>query len=262
MLHQILTESNASVPDRITAARHAGEIVVMNDGIADALLGIVSEPGQPEELRAVAAIAMGPVLEDADTFEFDDPDEVPITEQTFQRIQLVFRTIFPDDSVPKYVRRRVLEASVRAPQDWHRDAIAGAWSSGDRDWMLTAVFSMQYVRGFDESILDALKSTDTDIQYEAIRAAGNWEVDAAWPQIAALAGSSAAPKSLRIAAIEAVGSIRRQEGKEILEDLTHSRDQEIAEAAEEAMSWLIPAGDWNEFDDDDEDEEDTGDWLN
>lgn len=44
--------------------------------------------------------------------------------------------------VPKEVRRRVLEGSVRAPQDWHKDAITEAYAGNDELWKLTAVFAM------------------------------------------------------------------------------------------------------------------------
>jgi hypothetical protein len=54
-----------------------------------------------------------------------------------------------DASVPTDVRRRILEASVRAPQDWHRDAIRAAYASDDDVWRLTAVFCMRSVRGFE-----------------------------------------------------------------------------------------------------------------
>jgi hypothetical protein len=53
----------------------------------------------------------------------------------------------------------VLEASVRAPQDWHLDAIREAYSSTDEAWSLTAVFCMRFVRGFNEQILEALESS-------------------------------------------------------------------------------------------------------
>ena len=36
-------------------------------------------PRSPERLRAKAAISLGPVLEQADTFQSEDPDDVPIT---------------------------------------------------------------------------------------------------------------------------------------------------------------------------------------
>jgi hypothetical protein len=91
-------------------------------------------------------------------------------------------------------------------------------------WRLTAVFCMRFVRGFDEQILEALDSRNPDIHYEAVCAAGAWEVDAAWPHIAALVTSGETDKPLLLAAIEAVASIRPREAAEILDDLTDSDD--------------------------------------
>jgi len=145
---------------------------------------------------------------------------------------------------------------VRSPQDWHRDAISRAYSSGDNDWRLTAVFSMRRVRGFDDQILEALKSSDLEVQYEAVNAAGNWQLNAAWSHIVGLVHDSATPKPLLLAAISAVASIRPQEAGEILVDLADSDDQEIAEAAEEAIA--IADGSSDEI----EDDEDTNDWVN
>ncbi|MDR3741854.1 MAG: hypothetical protein P4L40_22770, partial [Terracidiphilus sp.] len=143
--------------------------------------------------------------------------------------------LYLDDSIPKLARRRVLEASVRATEDWHRDAIQAAYSSGDRDWILTAVFAMRWVRGFDAEILEALKSADFDIHCEAVEAAGNWELAAAWPHVLALVNKPRTPKRLLLAAIGAVGSIRPAEAGPVLVELTDSLDEEIAEAANDAM---------------------------
>jgi hypothetical protein len=120
-------------------------------------------------LRSTAASALGPVLEQTDIDGFDFRDDVPITERTFRNIQDSLQKLYFDNSIPKQVRRRILEASVRAPESWHEDAIRAAYSSGDKDWVLTAVFSMRWVSGFDAQILEALKSADPEIHYEAIR---------------------------------------------------------------------------------------------
>ena len=148
-------------------------------------------PAEPEELRAKAAISLGPVLEQSDIEmgddgEFDDPDDVPISEKTFRKIQQSLRKVYLDTAVPKLTRRRILEAAVRAPEDWQTQAIRTAYASDDPEWKLTAVFCMRYVRGFEKQILEALESPDPKIHYEAISAAGNWEVDAAWPHVTAL----------------------------------------------------------------------------
>jgi hypothetical protein len=188
---------------------------------------------KPEQLRAKAAISLGPVLEQADMDGFEDPDDVPITERTFRNIQDSLEKIYLDNSTPKEVRRRILEASVRAPETWHQDAIRHAYSSGDKEWMLTAVFSMRWVRGFDDQILLALKSGNPELQFQAVNAAGNWELDAAWSHIVELLNDAHSPKPLLLAAIGAVGSIRPAEAREILVDLADSDDEEIAEAIDE-----------------------------
>ena len=131
------------------------------------------------------------------------------------------------------------------------DAIREAYSSGDESWRLTAVFCMRFVRGFNDQILEALETENQDIHYEAVFAAGNWEVDAAWSHIAALIYAEDTDKYLLLAAIEAVASIRPQEAAEILIDLIEDEDEDICEAALEAMTMTEAF-----FEDEYEDEDD------
>ena len=254
MFWRILVDQRANETDRLVAAELAGDLTVINDDLVATLLTIAGSADEPEQLRARATISLGPVLEQADTDGFEDSDDVPITERTFHNIQDSLEKLYRDDSTPKEVRRRSLEASVRAPQTWHQDAIRHAYSSGDKEWMLTAVFSMRWVRGFDDQIMLALKSGDPEIQYEAVNAAGNWELDAAWSDIVELLNDAHSPKPLLLAAIGAVGSIRPAEAREILVDLADSDDEEIAEAIDEAMASAKVSTD---EEDDEEDE-----WVN
>jgi hypothetical protein len=256
----ILRDPRASDADRLAAAELAGDLTVVNDQLADSLVAVISSPNEPEQLRAKAAIALGPVLEQSETDGFeDDPDDVPITERTFHRIQSSFQKLYLDNSNPKEVRRRILEASVRAPEGWHANAIRAAYSSGDQDWMLTAVFAMRWVKGFDDQILEALKSTDAEVHYEAVEAAGKWGLDAAWPHIAAIVEDRESPKPLLLAAIGAVANIRPEEAVEILLGLADSDDEEIAEAAEEAIGMAQLGSDVE--DDEEEGREDEDDWI-
>jgi len=227
---------------------------VINDDLAHVLLTVVCNAHEPDQLRAKVAISLGPVLELAETDAFENPDDVPVSERTFRNIQNSLKKLYLDNSTPKEVRRRSLEASVRAPETWHQDAIRTAYSSGDKNWMLTAVFSMRWVRGFDDQILLALESDDVGIQQEAVIAAGNWGLDAAWPHIVELVNDSHTPKPLLLAAISAVASIRPTEAGKILVDLADSDDEEIAEAADEAMAEAEMA---SGQEDDEEDE-----WIN
>ena len=256
----ILRDPKAKASDRLTAANLAGNTVVVNDALCDALLAIAGSAAEPAELRAKAVISLGPVLEEAETEildgdEFDDPDAVPISLKTFRKIQQTLRTIYLDAAAPKAVRRRTLETAVRAPVEWHSGAIRTAWASQDPEWKLTAVFCMRYVRGFDKEILEALESADSKIRYEAVHAAGNWQVDEAWPHVAALIAAADISKDLLLAAIGASATIRPGEAGMILADLADSSDEDISEAVAEAMSMAEGISD-DEEDEDDEDFED------
>ena len=246
----ILRDDQADESERLLAAELAGDSTVINDNLADALLSILRNGDESEELRGKAVISLGPALEYAYMDWFEDPDEVPISEETFRGIQESLRGLYMDADVPKEVRRRILEASVRAPQDWHQDAIRAAYSSGDADWKLTAVFCMRFVRGFNDQILEALETENQDIHYEAVCAAGNWEVDAAWSHIASLVTTKETDKHLLLAAIDAVAGIRPQEAAEILIDLADSDDEDIVEATYEAMAIAEGLSD-DEYDDED-----------
>jgi len=232
----ILRNNQLEETDRLLAAELAGDFTVINDELVDILLSILQNANESKKLRANAVISLGPVLEYADTDGFEDPDDVPISESTFSRIQESFRKLYMDTEVPNEVRRRILETSVRAPQDWHQDAVRAAYSSDDEDWKLTAAFSMRWIRGFNKQILEALGSDKEKIHYQAVCAAGNWEVDATWSHVSGLVSSKKTDKHLLLAAIDAVASIRPQEAGVVLIDLTDSNDEDIVEAAYEAMA--------------------------
>jgi len=251
MLLGILCDDQRDESDRLLAAELGGDCTVINDKLADTLLSIVLSGEESENLRARAVISLGPALATAYIDGFEDPEDVLISEKTFHGIQESLRELYMDTDVPKQVRRRILEGSVRAPQDWHQEAIRDAYSSDDESWRLTAVFGMSYIRGFTDQILEALKDENEDIHYQAVCAAGNWEVDPAWSHIASLVTTELTDKSLRLAAIEAAANIRPQEAAEILLDLTQADDEDIVDAAYEAMamSGLFP-----DDDDDDDDE--------
>ena len=125
--------------------------------------------------------------------------------------------------------------------------------------MLTAVFAMRFVRGFDEQILEALKNSDPEIHSEAVQAAGTWALDAAWPHIVTIVNHPDTDKALLLAAIEAVGSIRPAEAPGILMEVADSDDEDIADAVEETIA--MAQGELGLDDEEDEEEEDE-DWVN
>ena len=238
MLVTVLRDPRIDADDLALAVAMAGEIVVINDEMVDALLALVQRNDVSEEIRGRAAISLGPVLELAATDGFDDPDDVPISEKTFDAMQKTLRELYADNTIPKDVRRRILEASVRSPQDWHAHAVRSAAASEDETWRVTAIFCMAYVAGFDKQILAALKDENPEIQYEAIIAAGNWEIAAAWPHVESILTAEEVDGSLLAAAIEAAAIIRPEEAQHRIAELMDSEDEEVAEAACDAMACM------------------------
>ena len=246
-----LRNQEATLSDKLIAAELAGDLVVMNDEIADALLAVLQDGELDESLRGTAAIALGPVLEEVDLDGFSELDPPSITETTFHRIQDTLKKLYFDGAAPVLVRRRVLEASIREPRDWHSGAVAAAWATGNSEWRLTAVFAMGMMPGFEDQIVEALESEDELLLSEAVGAAGQRELDAAWPVVTRLLSSRKTSKNLRIAAIEAACSIRPKEARSALAGALRSKDPEIADFAQEAldMAEALSGNPWDDEDD-------------
>jgi hypothetical protein len=255
VLLEILSDSLARLSDRLLATELAGDFTVITNQIAEALLSLLMNTNEASELRGMAAISLGPALEYADTDGFDDLVEDQITEEEFHNIQKSLHRLYLNADEDPGVRRRILEASVRSPQDWHQNAIREAFACEDDAWRLTAVFSMRWVRGFDQQILDALESDNEGIHYQAVCAAGNWEVDGAWSHMARIICTPAIDKPLMLAAIDAVASIRPDDAGVVLGNLIDSDDEDIVDAAQEAIAMAdniasLESEDEADFDDD------------
>jgi hypothetical protein len=238
MLLKMLQDPGTDADDLLTAVSMAGDPCVVDDELAEALMAIVENANADEALRCRAAISLGPALESTDlVMEFDDEDEEDgyLSETMFERIQGELEACYRNGRYPKQVRRRCLEASVRAPMAWHTAAIRSAYVSDDQEWRLTAVFAMNYIEGFDKEILESLKSEDPDIHYEAVSAAGNWEVEGAWAHIAPLLRADNTDEDLLLVAIEACVSLRPDKVDELVGPLIDHKDPDIADAAQEAV---------------------------
>ncbi len=245
MLQETLKDRSADPPDRLLAAEMAGNLVVFNDKLAGTLLSIVSNSGESEDLRAKAAVSFGAAFEHVYLYEFDDLDDIIISEGIFHTTQESFRKFYHNVGFPKEVRRRILEAAVRAPLDWHSGAVRAAFASDDKNWQLTGIFCMRFIGGFEQQILEALESKNTDILYEALLAAGNWGLAKAWPSIACLYSDVDIDKTMLLAAIEAAAGIGLPEAVDTLKKLLVSEDDDIVDAANEALTML----ETDEFDD-------------
>ncbi len=240
-----LQNSTADKADRLLAAEMAGDFVVINDDLAVALLKIVEDSQESEELRSRAVISFGVALEyiytDMDEFTEDDEyNDFAVTEQMYQRIIESLQKLYFDGTVPEIVRRRTLEASIRSPQAYHSGAVRAAYQSGEKNWLLTAVFCMHYIQGFQLEILEALQSKDPELKYQAIQAAGNWGLTESWPDIRDVLSNQDAETNLLLAAIDAAVNIGHHEAMAVLSELLDrsSDNDDIIDAIHEALAML------------------------
>ncbi|MFC1661241.1 hypothetical protein ACFL3S_07275 [Gemmatimonadota bacterium] len=258
-----LRNREALPAERLLAAELAGDLIVMNDSLAKELLRILGSQDEPEDLRGQAAIAFGAALEEAHLDGIDDRESPSVSEPLLEQAKDALRSSYEDPGISKDVRRRALEASVRAPEPWHPGAVLAAYRDGDLAWRLTAVFCMRFVEGFDEEIVEALESGEADILYQAVLAAGDRIVPDAWPFVRNLVLTAAsgevllpddpdADRDLLVAAIHAVARIRPLEASETLSGIIDSDDEDLSEVALEALDMVHGA--WDDEDEEDEEE--------
>lgn len=240
---------------RVVALEEIAQVV--DDALARELLRFARNPdGVPEE-RGRALIALGPALEETSYEEAEDgtleppvgPEEwwaTPLSEAGYREVQEDLRRIYHDGGQPKLIRRRALEAAVRAVRPWQRDAVATAWSSGDPEWQATAVFAMGYLGGFEREIEAAFRGDDPMLRREAMRAAGQAELEGLAPSLLAIAADPKADPEDRGAAVDALGDLQYEAAEPVLEALLHHEDEDLAEAAEIALEEIRT---WSGLDD-------------
>lgn len=243
---------STEIEHRRLAVEIAGQIV--DDEIAKEVLSLIRDE-QDEEVAGRAAIALGPALEMCDLDGYEDGlDTPPLSENVFEQVVDSLESIYRDATAPKLVRRRVLEAAVRAARPWQKDAVRAAWRSDDPEWQVTAVFCMGYLPGFDAQIVEALYNASEAIQFEAVRAAGEREVTGAADMVLELAAADTTEDDLRLVAVQALSTPNPSGSEELLATLIDSDNEELAEVAEEALEErMLFAGLESELNNDDDD---------
>jgi len=115
----VLQDDQAEPSDRLLAAELAGDSGDVTDELAGALLAILKNSHEPETLRGLAVISLGPALEYAYMDGFDDPDEVSITEPMFHTIQETLHRLYRDARVPREVMEKIsLREKARAEKNF------------------------------------------------------------------------------------------------------------------------------------------------
>ena len=235
---------------------------IVDDALARELLRFARDPARGEEERGQALIVLGPALEECHDEESPDGAleaappggegwwDLPLSDGGYREVAEELRRIYLDGGMPKLVRRRALEAAVRAPRDWHREAAATAWRSGDPEWRVTAVFAMGHLPGFEGEIDEAFRGEDPVVRQEAMLAAGRSPAGKdLGGSILDVAADRKASAEERLTAIEALAELQPDGAFEVLDELRDDPDPEIAAAAEAALDELSVWADVDDLDD-------------
>ncbi len=249
----IIRDKQAEGAARRRAIELSGNLILINDEIAMTLINILLDTDEPANIRAMSAIGLGPVLEEMDMYDSDLLDlpyeeEVPISTMIYHEIMGTMKTVYDDATAPKQVRRRILEASILSRQEWHQNAIETAYASDDLDWVITAVFCMQSISGFDEQILEALEHENPIVHRNAVLGAGLWELKAAQKHVVRILENEKEDLDLLLTAIEAIVELAPAEAGIYLLDLADWKDEQIAEAANDAMMEAAMLSEMEEMD--------------
>ena len=259
-LLEVLRNGQADDSARIAAAKELGGLQCMDDEIADTLLDIARANDQPEQLRKELIELLVPEFIYIAATTCDKPEDHPFSGAMLTRIQSTLREIHFDKAAPVALRRNALRTAVYLPQEWQRQAIQEAYSRSEGTWKELAMFCMRFHPGFEEAIIEALDSPNREVRYQAIYAAGDTSVKAAWSHIVALIASKETSRRDRVAAIDAVSSIFPEKAREVLGELLNSKDADISEAAwdEVFLADALLEAEPPEADPDEEGEEESG----
>ncbi|HEY9077252.1 MAG TPA: HEAT repeat domain-containing protein [Anaerolineaceae bacterium] len=193
-------------------------------------LNLVS--AKEETLAATAASALGNYV------YLGEVEELPQS-----KYEMVIEGLFDiyNSTAPKLVRRRALESLGFANLDEVKEAIQVAYESGDKEWVISALYAMG--RSLDDiwnpAILLNLKNKDSEIRFEAIRAAGEMELNAARPDLMMLLKDRELDKEIRFITIWALSRIGGEGVRELLELLSRQvEDDEEAEILDDALEYM------------------------
>jgi HEAT repeat protein len=188
------------------------------------------------DVRAAAALSLGRFLL---LGEFDQIDA-----RAAQRIETALMTAYHAEDQDVWVQRRALEALANSSHGELPDMILDAYEEHDDTLRIGAVFAMGRSADprWNRYVLEELGNHDSAMLFEAARASGELEIEEAVPDLIRLLGDE--DVEIRDAAIWALGRIGGPEARRALKACCASDDEDLAEAAEDALAELeFMAGD-------------------
>lgn len=182
------------------------------------------------QVRAASASALG-------TFIYlGEIEELP--QQVFREVEDgLLRVTQGKDAV--LVRRRALEALGFSSREEVNPLIDAAYQSGDRDWLVSALFAMgrSYNAIWEDKVLDKLDHENAAVRAEAVEAAGELSLKKSAPRLLELLKDD--DDSVRAAAIWSLSEIGGESIRETLEELLEeTEDENEADLLEDALDNL------------------------
>jgi HEAT repeat protein len=197
------------------------------------------------DVRAHAISALGRYIYEGEEAEVEgwDAPFVEISPDDYQRVTNFLLRIAHDPDESLTARRYALEAlAFRADDPTVVDLIEWAYHHRDRRMKISAIFAMArhgHPR-WANYILTELRNPDPQIQYEAVRAAGELGLVAATETLIELATNKTLRKPLRLLAIYALGETGDERAYPILEKLARARDRDVRDVARDAIEeWIM-----------------------
>jgi HEAT repeat protein len=182
-------------------------------------------------VRASAAQALGKYVLQAELAELD--------QEPAERIRVLLRDVFYDESEEISVRRRALESIAYHDHIETREMIQSAYEETPHEMHVSVIFAMGRSNDlfWRDTILMELDNPSPEIRFEAARASGELRLKEAVPALLDLLLDS--DREVQEASIWALGQAGGNHAKEALSLLIQQGDQGLADAAEEAMGELL-----------------------
>lgn len=215
------------------------------------------------DVRTRALSTLGHYLVDAEIEMYDEMNggaERTITDGDIQRIADFLFDTSQNETLSVDERRYAIESLAFLEDPEVDELIEWAFSQSDPRYRVSALFAMGRSGNlrWSDAVMAELHSANREVQYEAVRAAGELALQEATEDLIRLVRGRGVDKALRLRAIYSLGEAGDDRAYTVLEELCHARDRDVREAAREAAEEWLMSSMADHFDGDD-DENDI--WL-
>lgn len=213
------------------------------------------------DVRTRALSTLGHYLVDAEIEMYDELNggaERTITDGDIQRIADFLFDMAQNETLSVDERRYAMESLAFLEDPEVDQLIDWAFSQTDPRYRVSALFAMGRSGNlrWSDAVMAELHSANREVQYEAVRAAGELALQEATDDLIRLVRGRGVDKALRLRAIYSLGEAGDDRAYAVLEELSHARDRDVREAAREAAEeWLMSS--MAEHPDGDEDDNDN-----